>query len=91
MNKHERFNFKGLDDLKEKINSLGLQIPISENLESLAQPVKIGETTIANAISVHPMEGCDGTAEGAPDELPIDATEDLLRVVPVFFGLKLLL
>ncbi len=69
MNKHERFNFKGLDDLKEKINSLGLQIPISENLESLAQPVKIGETTIANAISVHPMEGCDGTAEGAPDEL----------------------
>lgn len=33
------------------------------------KPIKIYEKEIKNRIVIHPMEGCDGTAEGAIDEL----------------------
>lgn len=69
MKKHERFQLKDLEDLREKINALGLNIPVSDNLGILAKPVKAGDRIIPNALSVHPMEGCDGTAGGEPAEL----------------------
>ncbi|NLO82358.1 MAG: flavin oxidoreductase/NADH oxidase [Clostridiales bacterium] len=69
MGKHERFRLLDLDELQEKISKLGLEIPLSDNLGLLARPVKVAEKTIPNALSVHPMEGCDGTVDGEPDEL----------------------
>ena len=35
----------------------------------LAQKVAVGAATVGNAIAIHPMEGCDGDAEGRPSEL----------------------
>ena len=68
---HERFRFKTLDDLKARIDELGLDLPVSEDLSVLARPVQVGRKVSPNSLGVHPMEGCDGTAEGKPDELTI--------------------
>ena len=35
----------------------------------LASPVQIGNRHVGNSLAIHPMEGCDGTLEGHPDEL----------------------
>ena len=35
----------------------------------LARPVRVGAFTVGNSIAIQPMEGCDGTLDGAPGEL----------------------
>jgi len=37
--------------------------------EVLARPVRVGGATAGNSIAIHPMEGCDGDADGRPSEL----------------------
>ena len=44
-------------------------IPYIEDTSVLASPLIIGKRTAANRICYQPMEGCDGTRDGAPDEL----------------------
>ena len=44
-------------------------IPFAEDTSILAKGIKLGTHTLANRICYQPMEGCDGTREGAPDEL----------------------
>jgi 2,4-dienoyl-CoA reductase (NADPH2) len=68
---HERFKFKSPQELQDKIAALGLNIPFSENLEILGRPAKYGPFTAPNSLAIHPMEGCDGTADGRPSELTI--------------------
>ena len=48
---------------------LGITLPFSETIDLLKQPLDIGGQVIPNRIAVQPMEGCDGTADGKPDEL----------------------
>ncbi len=36
---------------------------------ALFAPVRVGSFQVGNALAIHPMEGCDGTADGAPDTL----------------------
>ncbi len=69
MSEHKRFSYNSLDEIKQDIERLGIQIPISEDLVVLKRSVAIGDTYIPNSLGVHPMEGCDGTADGKPDEL----------------------
>lgn len=66
---HTPFRFSNLDELREAIEQLGLDIPIEEDTSWLAKPLTVAGRTIPNSMAVHPMEGCDGTTEGAPDEL----------------------
>jgi 2,4-dienoyl-CoA reductase (NADPH2) len=68
---HERFRFKTLEDLQAKIAELGLDLPTETDLSPLARSVRIGSKQTPSALAVHPMEGCDGTADGKPDELTI--------------------
>ncbi|NLK39248.1 MAG: flavin oxidoreductase/NADH oxidase [Clostridiales bacterium] len=44
-------------------------ICVSKSGDILNSPVKVGNVTINNRIVIQPMEGCDGTKSGAPDEL----------------------
>jgi len=37
--------------------------------EALARKVPVGHATAGNAIAIHPMEGCDGDADGRPSDL----------------------
>lgn len=66
---HERFRFRTLDDLQAQITELGLDLPVDADLSPLHRRVPIGASATPNALAIHPMEGCDGTAEGRPDAL----------------------
>ncbi len=69
MSEKYKFTYKTTDDLRESISALGLSIPVSDDVSALARPVKIGGIETKNSLAVHPMEGFDGTYNGAPDEL----------------------
>ena len=63
------FKFKSLDDLQAECERLGLTIRLSNDLGPLFQPVTFGPLRAGNRLCVQPMEGCDGTLDGRPDEL----------------------
>ena len=54
---------------EEIIKNEKLEIPYSDNLKILDTPITLYKKTISNRIAIQPMEGCDGTYEGAIDEL----------------------
>jgi 2,4-dienoyl-CoA reductase-like NADH-dependent reductase (Old Yellow Enzyme family) len=63
------FKFKTPDALAAEAARLGTPLPLSERFEALFQPVKIGTKRCGNRLAIQPMEGCDGTLDGHPDEL----------------------
>lgn len=69
MSEKYKFTFKTTDDLRASIDALGLHIPVSDDTSSLSRRVKLGGIETKNALAIHPMEGFDGTVNGAPDEL----------------------
>ena len=68
---HEKFHFRSLDQIQTKITQLGTDIRFDQDLSPLARPVPIGDLVAPNSLGIHPMEGCDGTADGAPGELTV--------------------
>jgi NADPH-dependent glutamate synthase beta subunit-like oxidoreductase/2,4-dienoyl-CoA reductase-like NADH-dependent reductase (Old Yellow Enzyme family) len=66
---HEPFNFHSLDQLRRRIGKLGLELDVTEDLSPLLEPVTVGKFRLPNRLVVLPMEGCDGLADGSPDEL----------------------
>ncbi len=44
-------------------------LPYSEDISVLSTPIKLCEKTVPNRICYQPMEGCDGSLDGAPGEL----------------------
>jgi 2,4-dienoyl-CoA reductase-like NADH-dependent reductase (Old Yellow Enzyme family) len=63
------FKFKSPDEVVAGAAALGHELALSANLEPLFRPMKIGHLTAGNRLLVQPMEGCDGTLDGQPDEL----------------------
>ena len=59
---------KKIADVNAKLSG---GIALTPELSCLAQPIKIGSFDLANRIAIQPMEGCDGTADGAPNTLTI--------------------
>ena len=51
-----------------KLEKNNVHLPFSEQLEMLFQPVTVAGRRLSNRIVIQPMEGCDGTATGAPGE-----------------------
>jgi len=66
---HEKFNFSYLEELKAKINELGVDIRLSDDFSVFRRPVRIGSRMSPNAFAVLPMEGCDSNRDGSPGEL----------------------
>ena len=66
---HQRFRYSSLQDVEQKAKELGVNIPLSENIDVLKQPIKFYGREVPNRLAIQPMEGCDGTPEGAPGEL----------------------
>ena len=52
-------------------NDLPDSIPFSDDTSVLASKIEINGRTVPNRICYQPMEGCDGTPEGAPGELTV--------------------
>ncbi len=63
------FNYKSPDDLAAEATRLGQPMALSDDFSVLFQPVEIGPLRAGNRLCIQPMEGCDGTLDGRPDEL----------------------
>ncbi len=68
---HEQFNFQTWQQIDQELKRLGLSLPYSDNIAVLLQPLQVGPFAIPNALAVHPVEGCDGSDGGAPQELTL--------------------
>ncbi|MGE3314034.1 MAG: NADH:flavin oxidoreductase [Planctomycetaceae bacterium] len=63
------FKYKTPEDVVADAARLGHELAISNDLDSLFRPVQVGAKRAGNRLAVQPMEGCDGTLDGLPDEL----------------------
>jgi NADPH2 dehydrogenase len=63
------FKYKSTDDLRDDALRLGGVLPLSDDMSVLFQPAMVGNLSLGNRLCIQPMEGCDGTPDGAPDEL----------------------
>lgn len=62
---------ENLEGLLKLADGLGVDLPFSNNLGLLAQPITVDGFTLPSRIAIHPMEGCDGMADGKPGELTL--------------------
>jgi 2,4-dienoyl-CoA reductase-like NADH-dependent reductase (Old Yellow Enzyme family) len=68
------FSYKTLDELRQATEGAGAACVRFESdpeivRAMLARKVTVAGHTVGNSIAIHPMEGCDGTLDGRPDEL----------------------
>jgi NADPH2 dehydrogenase len=68
------FTYKNLDELRRSADELGarhvrFEHDTGEIQRQVSRPVDIGGFRVGNAMAIHPMEGCDSTPDGRPDEL----------------------
>lgn len=63
------FHFKNLEEIRAACRCLGADLSFREDLEPLFRPVQVGPFRVGNRLCIQPMEGCDGTLEGKPDQL----------------------
>ena len=68
-NTHAPFRLGSLDELRSAIEQLGLDLAVSEDTSCLTRAVEVAGRTIPNSMAMQPMEGCDGTLDGAPGDL----------------------
>ncbi len=66
---HEVFRFKDRSGLERKIAELGLDLPLSDDISVLFQPLSLAGRTLPHRLVIHPMEGADATPDGHPSEL----------------------
>ena len=63
------FKFRSVDEIAAESQRLGLDLRFSDDFSPLFRPVQIGPLRAGNSLCIQPMEGCDGTLDGEPDEL----------------------
>ncbi|MFK7820548.1 MAG: NADH:flavin oxidoreductase [Planctomycetaceae bacterium] len=63
------YKYKTANDLVADAKRLGHEISVSDDFSVLFQPIRIGALESENRLAVQPMEGCDCTPDGHPDEL----------------------
>jgi len=68
-NTHAPFRFATVEQLGSAIESLGLSIALEEDTSYLKRTVDVAGHVVPNLMAIHPMEGCDGTPDGAPGPL----------------------
>ena len=67
--------FRSVDELRSHLATLDAPIPLDDSPRSaadgspLARPLVLGDRTVGNRWCIHPMEGWDGSPEGAPTEI----------------------
>ncbi|MBD3673371.1 MAG: NADH:flavin oxidoreductase [Planctomycetaceae bacterium] len=63
------YKYKTPEDLIQDAVELGDEIELSEDFSALFESLEIRGRTLKNRLAIQPMEGCDGTLDGFPDEL----------------------
>ena len=70
----KHFVYKNLGELRRAAEELGashvrFEEDNNEVRRQVSRPVQVGGFRMGNAMAIHPMEGCDATLDGRPDEL----------------------
>ena len=60
----EKFHYDNLAGLRQDIERLNVAVPVGDSLTSLKLPLRAGDFRAANRLTVLPLEGCDGQADG---------------------------
>lgn len=63
------YKYKKPEDVVADSERLGCPIQVSDNFKVLYEPIQIGHLQAKSRLGIQPMEGCDGTTDGFPDEL----------------------
>src|SRR5207237_6532263 len=70
----KHFIYKNLNELRRGAEEVGarhvrFEEDPGEIRRQVARTVDVDGFRVGNALAIHPMEGCDGTPDGRPDEL----------------------
>jgi 2,4-dienoyl-CoA reductase-like NADH-dependent reductase (Old Yellow Enzyme family) len=65
------FKFHSVAELDAECRLLGLDLRFTDDLSPLFRPAVIGLHRAGNSLCIQPMEGCDCTPDGRPDELTV--------------------
>ncbi|MGC9318344.1 MAG: FAD-dependent oxidoreductase [Armatimonadota bacterium] len=76
---HQQFNYDSWAEIQARLDALGLSLPYAESVGALAAPAEAGPLSMPNALAIHPVEGCDGSAQGAPQALTFRRYERFAR------------
>lgn len=67
------FHYKTLAEIgaaaEEMVPNVRFESDVPRLQAALGRKVQTGDRTLGNSMAIHPMEGCDGTLDGRPDEL----------------------
>lgn len=66
---HERFRYRTKEELLKKAKNLGLNLPFSDDISPLLEPVSFDGFSVPNRLVVQPMEGYDSESDGSPSDL----------------------
>lgn len=78
-NIHQRFHLRDLAELRQAIASMNVDIPLSEDLSRLGDPMPIAGRIAPNRFVAQPMEGFDSLPDGTPGELTFRRYERYAR------------
>lgn len=67
----ERFHYKTLEEVKERVEELKVYLPFSSSTDILKTPLKVGNVTFHNRMGIAPMEGADSLEDGSPSDYTI--------------------
>jgi 2,4-dienoyl-CoA reductase-like NADH-dependent reductase (Old Yellow Enzyme family) len=56
------------EEVRTALAGIGAELPCTDDLSPLKEPVQINSKHAPNAMAVHPCEGFDGTPDGKPSE-----------------------
>ncbi|MGN0777922.1 MAG: flavin oxidoreductase/NADH oxidase, partial [Aristaeellaceae bacterium] len=79
---HETFHYPTLEALRTAAAQVHADLPLTEDVSPLFQPLSLGGKTAPNRIAFQPMEGTDGTEDGAPGALTIRRYERFAQAGP---------
>ncbi|MBY0526102.1 MAG: NADH:flavin oxidoreductase [Gemmataceae bacterium] len=65
------FKYHTRAEIEAENPRLGIDLRFSDDVSPLFRPVSVGPLRAGNSLCIQPMEGCDGTLDGFPDELTI--------------------
>lgn len=79
MAKFEKFNYPTYNNLERRIQELGVDIGLTQDLSPLHKQIRVGNHYTPNAIAILPMEGCDSNPDGSPNEFVLRRYTRLAR------------
>ena len=63
------FKYNSADELQTQALEFSSVLPLADDMSVLFQPLQVGDLLVGNRLCIQPMEGCDGTHDGAPGDL----------------------